>query len=93
MGAALPAEHWLPFLEKQYRFFAGEDFLTLGQVYDGVFYAQEFLGNEEAMEPLLSALEVEEGSFRTVGESVPFIWCLPLTERCAPPSYFAIALD
>ena len=91
-GAVLQEGDWLPFLNSQYRFFGG-DFLAAGQIYEGKFYAQEFLGNADCMAPLLCALGVEEGIFRTVGESTPFVWYLPLTERCTPPTYFAMALD
>ena len=93
VGAVLQEGDWLPFLNSQYRFFGGGDFLAAGQIYEGKFYAQEFLGNADCMAPLLCALGVEEGGFRTVGESTPFVWYLPLTERCAPPSYFAMVLD
>ena len=93
VGAVLQEGDWLPFLNSQYRFYKGEDFLTLGQIYEGKFYAQEFLGNADCMALLLCALGVEEGVFRTVGESIPFVWYLPLTERCVKPQYFAMALD
>lgn len=93
VGAVLQEGDWLPFLNSQYRFFGGGDFLAAGQIYEGKFYAQEFLGNADCMAPLLWALGVEEGVFRTVGESTPFVWYLPLTERCVKPQYFAMALD
>ena len=93
VGAVLQEGDWLPFLNSQYRFFGGGDYLAAGQIYEGKFYAQEFLGNADCMAPLLYALGVEEGVFRTVGESTPFVWYLPLTERCVKPQYFAMALD
>ena len=93
VGAVLQEGDWLPFLNSQYRFFGGGDFLAAGQIYEGKFYAQEFLGNADCMAPLLCDLGVEEGVFRTVGESTPFVWYLPLTERCVKPQYFAMALD
>jgi len=92
-GAVLQEGDWLPFLDTQYRFFEGEDFLAAGQSYEGKFYAQEFLGDRACMEGLLCALDVTEGVFRTPGKGRSFAYLLKLQPECLEPTYFAIAMD
>ena len=92
-GAVLQEGDWLPFLEFQYRFFEGKDFLAAGQTYEGVFYGQEFLGDRTSMEGLLQYLGAEEGIFRTPGRGMPFAYLLKLQPDCLVPEYFAIAMD
>jgi len=92
-GAVLQEGAVLPFLASQYRFFAGDDFLAIGQVYEGKLHCQEFLGEKSAMAGLVKATGAQAGAFRTVGTGTPFAWYLPLTARCVKPVYFALALD
>ena len=92
-GSALPGAEMLTFLASQYRFFTGDGWLAVGQVYDGKLVCQEFLGDRSAMGGLVRALDVASGSFRTPGKTVPFVWFLPLHEGCESPGYFALALD
>lgn len=92
-GGALQEGETLSFLASQYRFWAGDGWLAVGQVYDGKLVCQEFLGNQNAMAGLVRALDVPVGVFRTAGKAEPFAWFLPLRSGCEPPAYFALALD
>lgn len=92
-GGVLQEGAMLEFLASQCRFWAGDGWLAVGQVYEGKLICQEFLGDLAAMAGLVRALEVPEGTFRTVGETVPFGWLLPLRADCERPAYFALALD
>ncbi|MBR4291366.1 MAG: GNAT family N-acetyltransferase [Oscillospiraceae bacterium] len=83
----------LEFLASQYRFWTGNGWLAVGQVYDGKLVCQEFLGRKEAMSGLVRALGAAQGIFRTPGGTEPFAWVLPLHRYCEPPAYFALALD
>lgn len=92
-GAVLQEGDWLPFLDTQYRFFEGENFLAAGLTFEGVFHGQEFLGERGCMEGLLRSLGAEEGIFRTPGKGRPFAYLLKLQPDCLVPTYFAIAMD
>ena len=92
-GAVLQEGETLAFLASQGHFWAGADFLTVGQIYDGKLVGSEFLGNRDAASGLLRALAVPEGTFRTPGEEKPFSWFLPLQDTCGRPTYFGLALD
>ena len=83
----------LTFLASQCHFWAGQDWLAAGYIYEGKLVCQEFLGDLTAMPGLLRALDVPEGTFRTAGDTQPFTWLLPLRPGCARPAYFALALD
>ena len=92
-GAVLQEGPMLRFLASQYHFWAGEDWLAAGQIYDGKLVCQEFLGGQAAMAGLVRALGAAAGAFRTPGNTVPFAWFLPLGDGCDRPAYFALALD
>ena len=92
-GGVLQEGAALPFLASQYRFWAGDGWLAIGQVYDGKLVCQEFLGDHSAMAGLVRALGAAAGAFRTPGAAVPFAWLLPLHGGCERPRYFALALD
>ena len=92
-GAVIQEGETLAFLASQCHFWAGADFLTVGQIYDGKLVCSEILGNRAAASGLLRALEVPEGTFRGPGEGKPFSWFLPLRDFCGRPTYFGLALD
>ena len=92
-GAVIQEGETLAFLASQCHFWAGMDFLAVGQIYDGKLLCSEFLGSRAAAAGLLRALEVPEGTFRTTGEEKPFSWFLPLCGSCGRPVYFGLALD
>lgn len=83
----------LRFLASQYRFWTGDGWLAVGQVYDDQLVCQEFLGEEAAMAGLVRAADASAGEFRTPGNTEPFAWFLPLHGGCERPGYFALALD
>lgn len=92
-SGALQEGETLPFLASQYRFWTGDGWLAVGQVYDGRLVCQEFLGDRNAMAGLVRALGASVGVFRTTGRTESFAWFLPLHGGCEPPAYFALALD
>lgn len=92
-GGVLQEGHVLPFLASQYRFWAGDGWLAVGQTYGGELVCQEFLGDTRVLGGIVRALEVGEGTFRTPGKAYPFVWALPLKQGCMFPDYFALALD
>lgn len=92
-GGVLQEDALLDFLASQCHFWAGEGWLAAGQIYEGKLVCQEFLGDLTAMPGLVRALDVPEGEFRAPGNTLPFVWLLPLKESCERPAYFALALD
>lgn len=92
-GSVLQEGEMLDFLAAFCRFWAGEGWLAAGQVYDGKLACAELLGNANAAQGLLRALDVPSGTFRMPGGEEPFAWLLPLHGGCVRPSYFAFALD
>ena len=83
----------LEFLAAQCHFWAGENWLAAGQIYDGRLACMELLGDAKAAAGLLRALDVHSGTFRMPGGERPFAWLLPLHDGCVRPAYFAFALD
>ncbi len=92
-GSVLQEGADLRFLATQYRFWAGEEWLAAGQIYDGKLICREFLGNKEMIPGLLRAFGVPQGRFRTPGDERAFGYLLPLQGRCGRPAYFGLALD
>lgn len=92
-GAVLQEGEMLAFLASQCHFWAGTDFLAVGQLYDGKLVCPEFLGNRTAAPGLLRALNVPVGAFRAPGDEQSFAWLLPLHRGCRRPEYFGLALD
>ena len=83
----------LNFLATQCHFWAGANWLAVGQIYDGKLVCQEFLGDERAIPGLLRALDVPCGRIRMNGAEMPFAYLLPLRADCKRPAYFGLALD
>ena len=54
---------------------------------------EQVLQRAEILVRGLRALGVPVGTFRTVGETVPFAYLLPLRDDCERPEYFALALN
>ena len=83
----------LDLLATQCHFWAGENWLAVGQIYDGRLVLQEFLGDERQIPGLLRALDVPRGTFRAPGGEEDFAYLLPLRPDCLRPAYFGLALD
>lgn len=92
-GGVLQEGDTLRFLASQYHFWAGADWLAVGQVYDGKLVCQEFLGDRNAISGLVRALGASVGKVRMPGNTGHFAWFLPLRGGCDRPAYFALALD
>lgn len=83
----------LAYLASYADFYAGEDFLLAGTVFDGRFLGMELLGNRDAAPGILAALGYESGSFRCPGKDIPFGMFLPLAEDAAVPGYLGLVFD
>lgn len=92
-GSVLQEGADLDFLAAQCHFWAGEDWLAVGQVYDSKLICMEFLGDSAAVPGLLRALDVAQGRFRMPGGEKVFAYLLPLHGSCVRPCYFGLALD
>ncbi len=90
--AVIQEKENLDFLEKLATFIKGEDFILSYSIYDGRLHAYELLGNKEKAPKILSALGIENGTFRGVGKTRPFTMLYPF-ENITPPQYFAFAFD
>ena len=93
VGGAEQEGDLLAFLAFQCHFWAGEEWLAVGQVYGGKLVCPEFLGDAAAMPGLLRTLNVPCGTFCTPGGDAPFAYLLPLHEACTRPAYFGLAFD
>lgn len=92
-GGVIQEGETLAFLATQCRFWAGDGWLAVGQMYDGKLVCQEFLGDEKAIPGFLRWLDVPCGDFRVPGMERPFGYLLPLRDDCVCPAYFGLALD
>ena len=92
-GSVLQEGANLPFLERIYELYAGQDFLLAAFREEGFLWGMELLGNKEAAPGILKALDCVKGRFRTPGETHPFAMYLPLGEDIEKPRYFGLAFD
>lgn len=83
----------IAFLQGYCRFYAGTDFLLIGEALPGELRAQELLGNTRAAPGILKALGFARGRFRVPGEDDNFAMWLPLQANCPKPAWFGLALD
>lgn len=83
----------MTFLQGYCRFYAGEDFLLIGEGKEDFFFSQELLGNTRAAPGILRALGFPRGRFRTPGKDSDFAMWLPLQADCPKPAWFGLALD
>ncbi len=91
-GSVLPGAEALAFLNTQAQFFAGDGWLLAGYRQADTFVGLEFLGDEQKLPGILSALQVKTGTFRTPGEGRSFAMYLPLDVHLTP-THFAFAFD
>lgn len=83
----------LDWLHTYAKFYAGEDFLFSAATEGDTLLVQEFWGNTDSAQGILTTLGMAEGRFRTPGTDSNFAMFLPLTPDCPTPSYFGLALD
>ena len=93
VGSVIQEGDTLAFLASQCHFWAGKNWLTVGQIYEGKLVCQEFLGDRSALPGLLRALDLEQGTYRMPGTEAAFAYLLPLQPGCLRPQYFGLALD
>lgn len=94
MGSVVQEGANLAFLQTEYDFYAGEDFLLTAKITDNHLYGIELLGNSESAPGLVHALNCTGGLFRAPGSDKPFAMYLPLGQTMqTPPSYLGFAFD
>ena len=82
-----------PELTENFRFYRGDGILLAATVREKKLLAAEYLGPEEAVPGILTALGCEKGTLRHPGEDLPFAMVCPLTADAPLPRYFAFPLD
>lgn len=92
-GSVLQEGETLAFLAGFADFYAGEDCLFCGTAENGVFKAQEYLGDPLAAPGALSALGLKKGLFRTPGDGSEQAMFYPLSPTQKLPAYLGIPLD
>ena len=92
-GGVVQEGQVMVFLQGYCRFYAGADFLLIGEALPEGLRAQELLGNREAAPGILKALGFAKGRFHTPGEDEDFAMWLPLQADCPKPAWFGLALD
>ena len=83
----------LTFLSSFADFYKGENCLFCGTAENGIFHAQEFLGDISQAPGALSALGLAKGHFRTPGSAQPLAMFHPFNSEQTLPHYFGIPLD
>ena len=92
-GGVVQEGETLAFLQSYARFYAGEDFLLVGEHLRGSLVSQELLGNSDAAPGILRTLDIPRGHFRTPGTDLDFAMFLPLEKDCPLPAWFGLSLD
>ena len=92
-GSVEPESSMLTFLNEQYFYYMGEDFILSATAEGDTLVVAEFLGDPTAAPGIVGALGKKEGRFRTPGNDKPFAMYFPLTPDLDKPTYFALALD
>lgn len=83
----------LTFLDSYAKFYKGIDFIMAAVADGDSLFAMEYLGNRETAPGVLCSLGFSQGTFRTIGDKIPFAMFCPLTEDAVKPAYFAFAFD
>ena len=83
----------LRFLATQAAFYEGEDFLLCCYLENGNLRTQEFLGNPAAAPGILTALQMQIGTFRTPGSTTPLAMFCPFLPMAEYPGYLGLPLD
>jgi predicted N-acetyltransferase YhbS len=92
-GSILQEGEFLTFLESFACFYQGENCLFCGSADNGVFHAQEYLGDPQAAPGCLAALGLKKGHFRTPGAGASLAMFYPLSPSEKLPAYLGIPLD
>ena len=92
-GGVVQEGQTLRLLEKQCKFYTGQDCLLVCGVENGVLSVGELLGEEKAAPGILGALGYQMGRFRMPGKGRAFGMYHALTDDSAVPAYFGLAMD
>ena len=92
-GGVVQEGQTLRLLEKQCKFYTGQDCLLVCGVENGVLSVGELLGEEKAAPGILGALGYQTGRFRMPGKGRAFGMYHALTDDSAVPAYFGLAMD
>jgi hypothetical protein len=91
-GSVVLEEQYLPFLDTQAEFYAGEDFLLAVQREESTLDGVELLGNPAVTPGILTALGAEAGTFRIPGNK-PYAMYHSLDQVTPPPVYFGLGFQ
>ncbi len=91
-NAVIHEKETYAFLDTFCEFFLGEDFLLCAAREDGTLHVQEFLGKEQTLPGILTAMQLEKAVIRIPGSNI-FAMYRSFTEDNQLPGYFGIALD
>ena len=91
-GSVVLEEQYLPFLDTQAEFYAGEDFLLAVQREETTLDGVELLGNPAVAPGILTALGAESGTFRIPGNE-PYAMYHSLDQITPPPTYFGLGFQ
>lgn len=92
-GSVLQEGANLDFLNRLARFYHGPGILAAVSREQEHLRILEYLGDSDAVAPLVAALGRREATVRTPGQGKAFSMYLPLTGDCPRPTYFAFCFD
>ncbi len=88
------AKENIDFIKNQLMFFKGKDFICAITKHNNTVLCKEILGNTENLGDIVSALSADSGSFRTIGNTNPFVMGYSLTQNShLTDIYFPFAFD
>ncbi|MBE6645605.1 MAG: GNAT family N-acetyltransferase [Ruminococcaceae bacterium] len=94
VGAVIQENENISFLETQFSFYTGDDFLLAVRVDNGKLFCAELLGNADKAPEILTSLGCKTGVFRTPGADTLFAMYCPTSDTFKePPTYFGLAFD
>lgn len=91
--SVIPEDNSLAFLNACSKFYKGMDFVMAATSEGDSLFAMEYLGNRESAPGILCSLGFSQGTFRTIGDKIPFAMFHPLKNKAVTPYYFAFAFD
>lgn len=83
----------IDFLETEFKFYTGNDFLLAAKTNNHKLFGIELLGDTSVAPGILSTLNCTEGTFYIPGKEEHFGMYHPLVQEIEAPSYFGFAFD
>ena len=88
-----PEDSMLNFMNEQYFYYMGEDFIFSATAEGDTLIVTEFLGDSAFAPGIVAAMGKKQGRFRTPGTEKPFAMYYSFTPGLDKPTYFPFALD